>query len=58
MKESTINKKILTVMFGFIVIGGGAALLAIYRAPKNTGRPPGDGTEQLDGDNFVYGAHA
>lgn len=58
MKESTINKKILTVMFGILFIGGAAAILGIYRAAKNTERPPGCVMEDHDGDIFVYGAHA
>jgi hypothetical protein len=58
VKESITNKKILTVMFGLLCVGGGAALLAIYSAEKNAGRQPGYRTEEHDGDIFVCGAHA
>ena len=58
MKESTVNKKLLTVMLGFLFIGGAAAILGIYRVAKNTERPLGCVMEEHDGDIFVYGAHA
>jgi len=58
MKESVINKRILRVMFGVLFIGGAAAILGIYRATKNTGRPLGDGMGKHDRDIFVCGAHA
>ncbi len=45
-------------MFGFLFIGGGAAILGIYRAAKNAERPLGYVMEEHDGDIFVYGAHA
>jgi hypothetical protein len=53
MKESIINKKILTVMFSFLFIGGAAAILGIYRAAKNTERPLGYVMEEHGGDIFV-----
>lgn len=58
MKESITNKKILTVMYGFLFIGGVAAILGVLRAAKNTGRQPDYGMEERDGDIFVCGAHA
>jgi hypothetical protein len=39
MSQSIIHKKTLTVMLGFLVIGGLAALLGIYRAAKDTDSP-------------------
>jgi hypothetical protein len=58
MKESTINIRLLTVMFGFLFIGGGAALLGIYSAAKNTQHSLGYLMIENDGQTFVYGAHA
>ena len=58
MKESNINKKILTGIFGFLFIGGAATILGIYRAAKNTERPLGCVMEEHNGNIFVYGAHA
>jgi hypothetical protein len=58
MKESTMSRRLLRVMFGFFVIGGGAALVGIYRALKTTERPLGYLMEENDGETFVYGAHA
>ncbi len=58
MNKSIINKNILIVMSGFLFIGGGAALLGIYRAAKNFERPPGCVMQDHDGEMFVYGAHA
>ncbi len=57
-KESIMNKKILTVMFGFLFLGGGAALLGICRAAKNAEGPLGYVMKEQDGDVFVYGSHA
>jgi hypothetical protein len=58
MKESIINKKILTVMFGFLFIGGVAAILGIFRAVKNTEHRSTTLSEEHDGCIFVYVAHA
>jgi hypothetical protein len=58
MKESIISKKILTVMFGLLFVGGATAILGIYRAAKNTDPPLGYVVQEQDGETFVYGAHA
>lgn len=57
MKESIIDKEMLTVMFGFLFIGGVAAILGIIRAVKNTERSLRDVTEVTDEDILVYGTH-
>lgn len=53
MKEPIIGKKILTVMFGILLIGGAAAILGFYRGAKNTERPFDSGMEEYDADIFV-----
>lgn len=53
MKEPIIDKKMLTVMFGFFFIGGVAAVLEIYRKVKNAERPLRYIEEEYDGDIFV-----
>jgi len=58
MKEPIINKKLLTVMFGFLFIGGGAALLGFFRAAQYPEPPLGYLMEENDGETFVYAAHA
>jgi hypothetical protein len=58
MTHSDINKRLLKMMFGFLFIGGGAALLAILGAASNTEHPLGYLMEENDGETFVYGAHA
>lgn len=58
MKESKSSKGFLRVMFGFLFIGGGAALLGIYRASKPAELPPGYLVEENDGEIFVCGAYA
>jgi hypothetical protein len=58
MKELNVNKRLLRVMFGFLFIGGGAALLGIYQAMKDAEHPLGYLMEEDDGEIFVYGAHA
>jgi hypothetical protein len=40
MHEPTNNKRMLKVVVGFLFIGGLAAIFGIYRAAKNTDRPP------------------
>jgi hypothetical protein len=58
MKKSMINQKLLTVMLGFLFIGGGAALLGVYHLARNAELPLGYLMEENDGEIFVYGAHA
>jgi hypothetical protein len=58
MKESIINKNMLRVMWGFLFIGGGVALLGIYRTAMNSDHPHGYLVEENDGETFVYAAHA
>jgi hypothetical protein len=58
MKELTMSRRLLRVMFGFLFIGGGAALLGIYRAAKNAELPPGYLMEENNGETFIYAAHA
>ena len=58
MKHLDINRRLLTVMFGFFFIGGGAALLGIYSAAKHAEHPLGYLMEDDDGETFVYGAYA
>ncbi|MGA3288246.1 MAG: hypothetical protein ABSD46_12560 [Bacteroidota bacterium] len=53
MEESIVNKKILTVIFGLLFIGGAAAILEIYRTAKNTDRPLDYVMEEHGGDIFV-----
>jgi hypothetical protein len=58
MKHLDINNRLLTVLFGFFFIGGGAALLGIYRAAKHAELSPGCIVEEIDGETFVCGAYA
>jgi hypothetical protein len=58
VKESITNKNTLTVIFGFLFIGGVAAILGVLRAAKNTEHPLGYIEEEHHGDIFVNGAHA
>lgn len=58
MKESIINKKIPTVMFGLLFIGSVALILGIFRAAKNIERPLGDVYEEYEENIFVYEAQA
>jgi|GEM_PF-1853626 hypothetical protein len=53
MEESIINKKILTVIFGLLFIGGTAAILEIYRTAKHAERPLSYVMEEQYGDIFV-----
>jgi hypothetical protein len=53
MKESIINKKLLRMMFGFIFIGGGAAILGIYHAAKNARYSLRYAVKEYDADVFV-----
>jgi hypothetical protein len=39
MKEAITKKKMLKVIWGFLFIGGLAAIIGIYRAPKSTENP-------------------
>ncbi len=36
MKESITSKKMMALMFGFLFIGGLAAIIGIYRKARNT----------------------
>ena len=58
MKDLETKRRLLRVMFGFFLIGGGAALLGIYRVVTSAERPLGYLMEENDGEIFVYGAHA
>lgn len=58
MKESGINKNILTMMFGVLFIGGAAAIFGIVRATKHSEHQAGFLLEEPDGNIFVCGAHA
>ena len=58
MKHSDINKRLLTVMFGLLFLGGGAALLGLYRAVTDAEPSLGYLMEESDGETFVCGAHA
>jgi len=53
VREPIIDKKILTVMFGILLIGGAAAFLGFYRGAKNTQPPFGSIMEEYDADIFV-----
>jgi hypothetical protein len=58
MKESSMNKNVLAVMFGILFIGGAAAIFGIVRAAKDTEGRPGFPPEKREGDIFICGAHA
>jgi hypothetical protein len=58
MKESIINKEILTVMFGFLFIGGVAAILGSYARRRIPDVCSATVREEYDRDIFVYGAYA
>ena len=58
MKEPSINKRSLRVVFDFFFIGGGAALLGLYRAVTDAEPSLGYLMEESDGETFVCGAHA
>jgi hypothetical protein len=58
MKESNVNKRLLRVVFGFLFIGGGAALLGFYSAARHAELPIGYIVQENDGGTFVCGAYA
>jgi hypothetical protein len=58
MNDSIISDKILTLILGFLFIGGGATILGIMHASKSAVHSPGYVVQESDGDVFVYGAHA
>ena len=53
MKKSTINNKILKVIFSFFFIGGVVAVLNIYRGAKNVEHSLEKVAKEYDGDIFV-----
>jgi hypothetical protein len=56
MKESIINKKKPTLLFGLLFVGSVAVILGIFRAAKNIQRPPGDAYEEYEENIFVCDA--
>ncbi|MEX2117281.1 MAG: hypothetical protein WEB37_10355 [Bacteroidota bacterium] len=56
--NNSINKELMTVVFGFLFIGSAAAILGMYRVANHTERTPGCVIQEPDGGTFVYGAHA
>jgi hypothetical protein len=40
MNEAITNKKIVTLVFGVLFLGGLAAMFGIYRAAQHGGHPP------------------
>jgi hypothetical protein len=53
MKETIVKKNLLRMMFGFIVVGGGAAILGIYQAAKNARQSLRYAMQEYDADMFV-----
>jgi hypothetical protein len=58
MNTSIRNKKIVTVMFGFLFIGGVAAILGSIARRRIQGVHAATEYEEPDGEIFVYGAYA
>ncbi len=56
--NTIINKDVLTLMLGLLVIGSAAAIVGMQRTAKAIERTPDCVIHEPDGETFVYGAHA
>jgi len=53
MREAINDNRLLSVMFGILLIGGAAAILGFYRGAKNIQRPFTSITGEYNADIFV-----